>query len=408
MPPGMYMPTATIYFTIYTLDMNILSELVEEACARYVEINRPNVVIHLINTPHFRPSMTWNNVKHKVRCLLSSIILQEGVVDALVRDAQEFINTEDWYVEAGIPHRRGYLLYGPPGTRKVPSTIYALAGALNLEIYLLSLASGFVDDSFLQCAMSAILKHTLFLIEDIDCVFARDDEDEDGRRASGMMMQGRAEGMMKPAGSKVMLSGLLKAIDGVGSEEGKLFFATTNYIDRLDPTLLCPGHIDRKVTYGLATAEQGCTFFLGFFLPERFPNVMEPPSAPVDSEADGDVKISTADATDREATGNVEDRKISGGETKPTPAARETISALAVRFAAHVLPAEFSTAELQCYLQGFKTRPAEAVVDAATWVAEQRAERMAREVREAERKQRAREWRCFVEPPLIFAASRVT
>jgi len=39
----------------------------------------------------------------------------EGVIDSLVKDAQEFIDTEDWYVEAGIPHRRGYLLYGPPG-----------------------------------------------------------------------------------------------------------------------------------------------------------------------------------------------------------------------------------------------------------------------------------------------------
>ncbi|KAJ6622299.1 BCS1 N terminal-domain-containing protein [Mycena sp. CBHHK59/15] len=225
MPTGIYMPTATIYLTIYTLDMNVLSELVEEARARYVEINRPNVVIHLVDTPHFGPSMTWNNVKHKVRRPLSSIILQEGVVDALVRDAQEFIDTEDWYVEAGIPHRRGYLLYGPPGTGKT-STIYALAGALNLEIYSLSLASGFVDDSFLQRAASAIPKHALFLIEDIDCAFARDDEDDDGRGASGMMMQGRAEGMMKPAGSKVTLSGLLNVIDGVGSEEGKLFFAT--------------------------------------------------------------------------------------------------------------------------------------------------------------------------------------
>lgn len=42
-------------------------------------------------------------------------------MDSLVRDAQEFLATEDWYVEAGIPHRRGYLLHGPPGTGKSKS-----------------------------------------------------------------------------------------------------------------------------------------------------------------------------------------------------------------------------------------------------------------------------------------------
>ncbi|KAJ6596571.1 P-loop containing nucleoside triphosphate hydrolase protein [Mycena sp. CBHHK59/15] len=225
MPTGVYMQTATIYLTIYTLDMNVLSELVEEAHGRYVEINRPNVVIHLADSLHFGAGMTWNNVKHKVHRPLSSIILQEGVVDALVRDAQEFISTEDWYVEAGIPHRRGYLLYGPPGTGKT-STIYALAGALNLEIYSLSLASGCVDDSSLQRVASAIPKHALFLIEDIDCAFARDDEDDDECGVFGMATQVRADGMMKPVGSKVTLSGLLNVIDGVGSEEGKIFFAT--------------------------------------------------------------------------------------------------------------------------------------------------------------------------------------
>ena len=68
--------------------------------------------------------------------------------------------------------------------------------------------------------------------------------------------------------SQVTLSGLLNVLDGVGSDEGKIFFATvcfslscirfdapdliralqqTNYIDNLDPALLRPGRIDRKV-----------------------------------------------------------------------------------------------------------------------------------------------------------------
>ncbi|KAJ6549358.1 hypothetical protein B0H10DRAFT_2242912 [Mycena sp. CBHHK59/15] len=174
MPPGIYMPTATIYFT-YAVVLFIVSFLVEDARARYVEINRPNVVIHLVDTLHFGPSMAWNNVKNKVRPPLSSIILQEGVVDALVRDAP-----------------------------RVPAL------------------------------------WTAWHRKNIDDLRARR---RTQRRDLLALQVGRPEGMMKP----------------VGSEEGKLFFATTNYIDRLDRTLLRPGRIDRKVVYGLATARAPCS-----------------------------------------------------------------------------------------------------------------------------------------------------
>ncbi|KAJ7175038.1 P-loop containing nucleoside triphosphate hydrolase protein [Mycena crocata] len=338
---GTYQAVQSIYVTIYTLDMNQLSDLVEDARKRYMEVNRPNVIIHLADSPHYGLGITWNNVKHKVRRPLSSIILQDGVVDALVRDAQEFIATEDWYVEAGIPHRRGYLLYGPPGTGKT-STIYALAGALNLEIYSLSLAAGFVDDAFLQRAASSIPKNAIFLIEDIDCAFAsREDEEELEARAAMMygLGPGGVAGDIVPSGARatrslVTLSGLLNVIDGVGSEEGKLFFATTNYIDRLDPALLRPGRIDRKVAYELATAHQAQALFLRFFPEARFPD-------------DGLLKVATVSSV--------------------TTRLGNTIPALADAFAAAIPSGEFSTAELQ------------------------REERRAREAREEARKLRMRE-----------------
>ncbi|KAJ7473198.1 P-loop containing nucleoside triphosphate hydrolase protein [Mycena latifolia] len=186
----------------------------------------------------------------------SSIILQDGILEALVRDAQDFLTYEDWYVEVGIPYRRGYLLHGPPGTGKT-STIYALAGALNLEIYFPPSRPACAPSlpPFPSRAASAVPQNALFLIEEIDCAFAsREDQEE----------RAREERRTPGARPLVSLSGLLNVIDGVGSEEGKLSFVMTNYIDRLDPALLRPGRIDHKVAYELSTAGQARALFLRF------------------------------------------------------------------------------------------------------------------------------------------------
>ena len=84
-----------------------------------------------------------------------------------------------------------------------------------------------VDDSFLQKAAASIPKHSIFLIEDIDCAFPpREDADSvylvpETYRVNSMGL--RSRGM-------VTLSGLLNVLDGVGSEEGKLFFATVSIL----------------------------------------------------------------------------------------------------------------------------------------------------------------------------------
>lgn len=340
---------STIFITVYTLDMTVVSQLVEAARLRYVEVSRPNVIIHTADTPHFGPNFMWNNVKRKIRRPLDSIILEEGVIESIVGDAREFLDMEDWYIDAGIPHRRGYLLYGPPGTGK-SSTIHALAGELGMEIYSLSLAAGFVDDSFLQRAASSIPKRAIFLIEDIDCAFPSREEGEHPMPLlhgyPGMM--GLGPRLSSRTRSAVTLSGLLNVIDGVGSEEGKLFFATTNYIDHLDPALLRPGRIDRKIQYKLATREQATALFLRFF-PQSYITFE-------DSEAS-----------------SVAEKQFKLGE-------------LAKTFSQGVPEYEFSTAELQGYLLSCKKHPEQAATGIGAWVEKERIERKERKEREIERK----------------------
>ncbi|KAF9473951.1 P-loop containing nucleoside triphosphate hydrolase protein [Pholiota conissans] len=372
-------PSVSLYVTMYTRNMSALSALVDDAKLRYVKKTTPHVVVHSIDQVRVRPSMSfgpggvWGNSKRKQRRPLSSIILQEGVIHSLVQDAREFLQSEDWYVKAGIPHRRGYLLHGPPGTGK-SSTIYAVAGELGLEIYSLSLASGFIDDTFLQRAVSAVPKNAIFLIEDIDCAFpSREDEDSDDvplmdvpkfAPHMAMTMAGRAGGRQA---SPITLSGLLNVLDGVGSEEGKIFFATTNYIDRLDSALLRPGRIDKKIQYQLATQAQAAALFLRFY-PESYTTLL---SEKIPDETLSE-KLSTS--------------------SKLAPAEKEKILAsLSEQFAAHVPEHEFSTAELQGFLLSCKQQPEKAVKGIAAWVKMEKHEREEKQRREDERRSKIRE-----------------
>lgn len=56
--------------------------------------------------------------------------------------------------------------------------------------------------------------------------------------------------------NRVTLSGLLNALDGVASSEGRIVFMTTNYLDRLDAALIRPGRVDMKEYIGYCTRYQ--------------------------------------------------------------------------------------------------------------------------------------------------------
>jgi chaperone BCS1 len=144
-------------------------------------------------------------------------------------------------VQRGIPYRRGYLLYGQPGTGK-SSFISALAGHFGYSICMLSLSERTLDDDRLNYLLNNA-PNCFMLLEDVDAAFvSRDLFDNAQHRAY--------EGM-----TRVTFSGLLNAIDGVTSTEERILFMTTNHIDRLDAALIRPGRIDVKQYFGNCNAQ---------------------------------------------------------------------------------------------------------------------------------------------------------
>lgn len=224
---------------IFSRDREIAQQLIEEARDIALPPGDTRLAIH-------RPSYSaWEEQMKRLPRPMESVVLRIGLLESLVDDVRQFLSRRDWYVERGIPYRRGYLLYGPPGTGK-SSAVLAVASAMKMDIAILSLVDSNLDDDNLCQLLSDCPVHSIVLIEDIDCIFVERKSTAD-----------------RP--NKLTFSGLLNAIDGVAAGEGRILFATTNHLARLDPALIRTGRIDRKEHVDYANAEQLRRIFVRFY-----------------------------------------------------------------------------------------------------------------------------------------------
>jgi chaperone BCS1 len=177
----------------------------------------------------------WMRARLGSRRPLASVVLKAGQAEALLADLQRFYSAHERYAELGIPWRRGYLLFGPPGTGKT-SLVTALASELHLNVCTLSLASPIVTDEKIHTLLAAVPQRSLLLIEDVDAFFRQRDAAHSQVRLS--------------------FSGFLNALDGVATQEGNVLFMTTNHADRLDEALIRAGRIDERVELGTCDEDQ--------------------------------------------------------------------------------------------------------------------------------------------------------
>ncbi len=209
----------------------------------------------------------WQRADSKPRRPIDSVVLEGNVRDDLLADINKFFVSRDWYSKLGIPWRRGYLLFGPPGTGKT-SLAFALAGHLNLDLCLLSLTNNKLTDQNIADLLQKTPTRSLILIEDVDAFFNAREKVE--------------------SKIEVSFSGLLNAIDGVAAQEGRIVVLTTNHRERLDPALIRPGRIDKQIELANANVDQAKALFLRFYpnelalaenLSEHYPaNALSPAS----------------------------------------------------------------------------------------------------------------------------------
>jgi 26S proteasome regulatory subunit T4 len=164
-----------------------------------------------------------------------------GGLGEQVRELREIIElpllSPELFQRVGIKPPKGVLLYGPPGTGK---TLLARAVAATLETNFLKVVSSAIVDKYIGESARVVREMFGYAREHEPCVIFMDEIDAiGGRRFS--------EGTSADREIQRTLMELLNQMDGFDSLGQTKLIMATNRPDTLDPALMRPGRLDRKI-----------------------------------------------------------------------------------------------------------------------------------------------------------------
>jgi 26S proteasome regulatory subunit T4 len=175
---------------------------------------------------------------------------QVGGLGDQIRELREVVElpltNPELFVRVGIKAPKGVLLYGPPGTGK---TLLARAIASNIDAHFLKVVSSAIVDKYIGESARIIREMFGYAKDHQPCVIFMDEIDAiGGRRFS--------EGTSADREIQRTLMELLNQMDGFDQLGKVKIIMATNRPDTLDPALLRPGRLDRKIEIALPN-EQG-------------------------------------------------------------------------------------------------------------------------------------------------------
>ncbi|KAK5139031.1 hypothetical protein LTR04_003974, partial [Oleoguttula sp. CCFEE 6159] len=160
----------------------------------------------------------------------------------------------------------------------------------------------------------------------------------------------------------ISLSGLLNAIDGVATHEGRVLVMTTNHPEKLDDALIRPGRVDMQVQFGLATRVQTRELFVRRYSSDK------------DATAERKTTLSSPIPL-RHTTPNLPNGAPQLAVSASSTSAKSLdsikspsgLQAIADRFAESLPEEKFSPAEIQGFLLTRKKEPQRALREVEGW-----------------------------------------
>jgi len=368
-----------------------IKDLLEHIYFLNKDKERTLTIIRRPYTGGYGSRLTWSRLTSKPRRALDTVILDATKKDQVLADVEEYMDeaTMTFYANHGIPYRRGYLFHGPPGVGKT-SFALALASKFNLDVYNLTLLDQELTDSDLISLLNQLPGRSLLLLEDIDTAGLNRKGKTTSSRRSGGRRRGLPEGVVGSGSrnksstaddpdldsddesgtttSRVTLSGLLNAIDGVAAPEGHILVMTTNRPFQLDDALVRAGRISVRVEFKNASKRQAEEIFLRMYvdLPSTSP--------PWDEKSDDNSKEPATEG------GTV---KEIAPTTAPAASDEDSTTAhlriLAKKFADMIPDYDFSPADLQDFLLIHKKEAERAVEALPIWMKQTYEERQKKE-----------------------------
>ena len=168
-----------------------------------------------------------------------------GGLSEQIREVREVIElplmNPELFQRVGITPPKGALLYGPPGTGK---TLLARAVASQLDANFLKVVSSAIVDKYVGESARLIREMFGFARDHEPCIIFMDEIDAiGGRRFS--------EGTSADREIQRTLMELLNQMDGFDALGQVKMIMATNRPDTLDPALMRPGRLDRKIEISL-------------------------------------------------------------------------------------------------------------------------------------------------------------